>query len=304
MKYCDDYAALLDAYVDGELTAEEADRVRAHLAGCDSCRAYVETALVMRDAFPSAEDTPVPEGFAEGVMAAVRAQAAPRKRARRRWSRVLLPLAACCAVVLLVRELPLRQMFSQETASVTAESGMAGAGESASAGSDGTADAASGKTPQSARSEMPEAAPEEEAPEEAASAEEPALPESRPQMYTAETPGEGSDAPSVAEDTSDGDASDEDIWVENGNVVFSSTVYLTREYVGDALDGYEGKPYSNAMNPDEGVIGTGYAMTREELDHILYDVLDYPLGPMQNQARTTELCCIVVTEEEVSSTAP
>ena len=94
-----------------------------------------------------------------------------------------------------------------------------------------------------------------------------------------------------------------DSWVENGNVVFSFTVFLSKDTVADALDGYEGKPYSNPMNPDEGVIGTGYAMTREELDHILYDVLDTPLGPAENPERTTELCCIVVTEEEISSSS-
>ena len=55
----------------------------------------------MRDAFPEAEDAVVPEGFTEGVMAAIRADAAPRKRPRSRWQRTLLPLAACFAVVVL-----------------------------------------------------------------------------------------------------------------------------------------------------------------------------------------------------------
>ena len=31
MKYCEDCAALLDLYVDGELSPEDMDRVRAHL---------------------------------------------------------------------------------------------------------------------------------------------------------------------------------------------------------------------------------------------------------------------------------
>ena len=39
MKYCEDYAALLDPYLDGELSPEDAARVRAHLAVCDRCRA-------------------------------------------------------------------------------------------------------------------------------------------------------------------------------------------------------------------------------------------------------------------------
>lgn len=101
MTYCEEFAALLDPYIDGELSPEETARVREHLRTCDGCRAYVQAALAMRDAFPEAEDTPVPDGFAAGVMAAIRADAAPRKRRRPRWAKTLLPLAACCAVVVL-----------------------------------------------------------------------------------------------------------------------------------------------------------------------------------------------------------
>ena len=82
MRPCDEYAALLDDYVDGELTPAEADRVRDHLTVCPGCRAYVDDALAIRAAFPDAEDTEVPEGFAEGVSAAIRAGAAPRRTRR------------------------------------------------------------------------------------------------------------------------------------------------------------------------------------------------------------------------------
>ena len=101
MTYCEEFAALLDPYIDGELSPEETARVREHLRTCDGCRAYVQAALAMRDAFPEAENTPVPDGFAAGVMAAIRADAAPRKRRRPRWAKTLLPLAACCAIVVL-----------------------------------------------------------------------------------------------------------------------------------------------------------------------------------------------------------
>ena len=56
MKHCEEFAALLDPYLDGELSPEDAARVREHLAGCDRCRAYVQAALAIRDAFPAAED--------------------------------------------------------------------------------------------------------------------------------------------------------------------------------------------------------------------------------------------------------
>ena len=106
MKYCEDYAALLDLYVDGELSPEDMDRVRAHLETCSGCRAYVDDALAIRAAFPDVEDTEVPTGFAESVMSAVQAAAQERPAApqakKRHWGRVLLPLAACCAIVILL----------------------------------------------------------------------------------------------------------------------------------------------------------------------------------------------------------
>ena len=106
MKYCEDCAALLDLYVDGELSPEDMDRVRAHLETCPGCRAYVDDALAIRAAFPDVEDTEVPTGFAESVMSAVQAAAQERPAApqakKRHWGRVLLPLAACCAIVILL----------------------------------------------------------------------------------------------------------------------------------------------------------------------------------------------------------
>ena len=69
MKYCEDFAALLDLWLDGELPPEEMVRVQAHLDECPACRAYVDDALAIRASFPQVEDTPVPDGFAEGVMA-------------------------------------------------------------------------------------------------------------------------------------------------------------------------------------------------------------------------------------------
>ena len=47
MKYCEEYAALLDLFVDGELSLEEMLRVQEHLDTCPACRAYVDDALAM-----------------------------------------------------------------------------------------------------------------------------------------------------------------------------------------------------------------------------------------------------------------
>ena len=59
MTYCKEFSALLDPYIDGELSPEETARVREHLHTCDGCRAYVQAALAIRDAFPEEPETPV-----------------------------------------------------------------------------------------------------------------------------------------------------------------------------------------------------------------------------------------------------
>lgn len=101
MKYCETFAALLDPFIDGELSPDEMARVQAHLNVCPACRAYVDDALAIRAAFPDAEDTALPEGFAESVMARVRAETPVQKKPSRPWLKALASLAACCAIVLL-----------------------------------------------------------------------------------------------------------------------------------------------------------------------------------------------------------
>lgn len=107
MNICGEYTALLDAFLDGELSPEEMERVRSHLEACPACRAYVDDGLAMRAAFPDAEDQEVPDGFAAGVMEAVRKtpQGAAPKAGRRKtvWFRTAASLAACFVMVLALR---------------------------------------------------------------------------------------------------------------------------------------------------------------------------------------------------------
>ncbi|MFR5405394.1 MAG: anti-sigma factor family protein [Oscillibacter sp.] len=56
MTYCKEFSALLDPYIDGELSPEETARVREHLHTCDGCRAYVRTAPAIRTRFPRPEN--------------------------------------------------------------------------------------------------------------------------------------------------------------------------------------------------------------------------------------------------------
>ena len=57
--------ALLDAFVDGELTSDEMIQVQAHLDECPACQAYVDDALAIRAAFPTEDDIPLPADFSE-----------------------------------------------------------------------------------------------------------------------------------------------------------------------------------------------------------------------------------------------
>lgn len=321
MKYCEDYAALLDPYIDGELSPEDTARVREHLTMCGGCRAYVQAALLLRENFPEIEEAEVPDGFAESVMGAIRSGAAPQKKRRTPWAKVLLPLAACCAIVILVRGLPMGVTTADTASSTTQESTAPTASESDSTASDSAAVARISPPETEESTEMSEDVSvenSEEAAPETQTKTDTTVGAAQPHIYAAATEEQtenedGADADAAQEPTVDKQTlspgglsvttSAADGWVENGNVVFSFTVFLTKDAVADALDGYEGKPYSNANFPEKGVIGTGYAMTVEEAEHILYDVLDTPLGPTENPERTTELCCIVVTEEEISSSS-
>ena len=119
MKLCEEYAALLDMYVDGFCTAEETVRVRAHLAECEACRMYVEQILQMKEAFPDAESEEVPDGFAENVMAVIRAEAPARKKRMKPWQKTLLQMAACMAVVIALG--PLSEMLTGRGMEKTAQ---------------------------------------------------------------------------------------------------------------------------------------------------------------------------------------
>lgn len=155
MKYCEDYAALISAWLDGELNEEETGRLQAHLFTCPGCRAYLADLKAMGRAFPSLEEVEVPEDFTASVMARIRAQTPPEKKRAshtlwRRWG----AWACCLALLALVgggawrAELVSRgaqnQIAAADAASLTTDSAEAESGGSESA----------------------QAAPEEAAPEE------------------------------------------------------------------------------------------------------------------------------------------
>ena len=103
MKNCEEYEPLISGFLDGELSAEDRAKAAEHLASCPACQQYFDDLVAMHDAFDQIEDVPVPEGFAEQIMARVRET--PRAEAKKiipipRWRR-WAALAACCAVAAL-----------------------------------------------------------------------------------------------------------------------------------------------------------------------------------------------------------
>ena len=226
MKYCEQYAALLDLFVDGELAGPEMERVRDHLAECPGCRAYVDDALAIRAGFPDVEETDVPEGFAGGVMERIREDSARdrktvelRRRGIRRWMGTAAALAACCVLVILVRTGP-------------------GNEAAAPAGGDGAACDTAGIAESGEAGIAPQAAPESaEAPKEEPLEAGPAARSKAMDLYSSEqvlaaAPPAGGDlaAPAAAapEAAMDDSAREE-----------TDALYLTTEEAGDLLDGFD-----------------------------------------------------------------
>ena len=145
MNGCEDFLELLDSFLDGELPPDQMLRVQAHLDACPACRDYVDGAFTLRAAFPSVEDTDVPEGFAENVMERVRASTLkPAALHRRRWMSAVAALAACCAIVILLRFGPVGMSggLAENTARMedTAESAVCEDTENATEQDDGEVD--------------------------------------------------------------------------------------------------------------------------------------------------------------------
>ena len=109
MERCERCMELLSLRLDEELTAEEEQWLSQHLEQCPDCREIAEQLAQVHGAFTQLEDIPAPEGFAQGVMARIRAEEAapnPRKQTkvihifRRPQARALAGLAACAVLCL------------------------------------------------------------------------------------------------------------------------------------------------------------------------------------------------------------
>lgn len=96
---CDEFLSNIDAYIDGELSAEALDEMLAHAANCDACRAEMKTAELLRDALKDFDnDLTVPLEAQAAWRKAVRAES--RKKNLRGRMRGICTVAAAIVVVL------------------------------------------------------------------------------------------------------------------------------------------------------------------------------------------------------------
>lgn len=98
MKCCEQYAAALSAFADGELNGTEREELLTHIEQCEGCREYLSELMVMHAVFEEMPELDAPEGFAETVLARVHEDEQAKKRQRRVLPRVL----AACAVFVLI----------------------------------------------------------------------------------------------------------------------------------------------------------------------------------------------------------
>ena len=96
MKCCEQYAAALSAFVDGELSENEKEEVLSHVEHCQNCREYLSELMIVHTMFEEMPELDAPEGFSERVLERVHEEKRARSRHRRAWPRAGRVLCAAC----------------------------------------------------------------------------------------------------------------------------------------------------------------------------------------------------------------
>ncbi len=253
MKICENYALLLDQFLDGELSKEDEALVREHLVSCPACAAYVADAMAIRAAFEDLDEIEVPEGLSDGVMAVIRAHAAPRKK-NHRWMKAAASLAACAAIVFAaVRIIPFGASSGTSAASAESAPMEARAGDV----TDGVESPAEARQQLTADSEMSD-------------------PLSSSNMESGQNSAPFSVepfalAPNSAQDSGSGEAPKTAVGpMLSANLNSDAASYrkwanLTAAAVGTELDGYSGIPRQD----DAGRSYTAYELSESEFDALI-----------------------------------
>lgn len=274
--------ALLDAFVDGELTSDEMIQVQAHLDECPACQAYVDDALAIRAAFPTEDDLPLPADFTENVMRSV--AKAPQSRPKRQpWGK-LAAAAACLAVIVLVQHGALGSTGSTDSASAYDTAAVMDVAAAESAPAERSMDSPSAGT------ESEETA--DNSAEAFTATSGGSLETQKSKDTAAYTSGSGQsgiqvDLPSASEDAAQENGAS--VTVGPFNQADLPTVHVSAADIGDLLDGREPAETENS--------GTlRYLLTRQEYDDLVAELADRGVSLEEPDADSQQLW-LEVTEE-------
>ncbi|MBD9196549.1 MAG: hypothetical protein EGQ09_05800 [Clostridiales bacterium] len=274
--------ALLDAFVDGELTSDEMIQVQAHLDECPACQAYVDDALAIRAAFPTEDTVPLPADFTENVMKAV--AKAPQSRPKKQpWGK-LAAAAACLAVIVLVQHGALGSTGSTDSASAYDTAAVMDVAAAESAPAERSMDSPSAGT------ESEETA--DNSAEAFTATSDGSLETQKSKDTAAYTSGSGQsgiqvDLPSASEDAAQENGAS--VTVGPFNQADLPTVHVSAADIGDLLDGHEPAETENS--------GTlRYLLTRQEYDDLVAELADRGVSLEEPDADSQQLW-LEVTEE-------
>lgn len=274
--------ALLDAFVDGELTSDEMIQVQAHLDECPACQAYVDDALAIRAAFPTEDDIPLPADFTENVMRSV--AKAPQSRPKKQpWGK-LAAAAACLAVIVLVQHGALGSTGSTDSASAYDTAAVMDVAAAESAPGERSIDAPS------ANAGSGDAV--DDGAEAFTATSGGSLETQKSKDTAAYTSGSGQsgiqvDLPSASEDTAQENGAS--VTVGPFNQADLPTVHVSAADIGDLLDGCEPAETENS--------GTlRYLLTRQEYDDLVAELADRGVSLEEPDADSQQLW-LEVTEE-------
>ena len=274
--------ALLDAFVDGELTSDEMIQVQAHLDECPACQAYVDDALAIRAAFPTEDDLPLPADFTENVMRSV-AKAPQSQPKRQPWGK-LAAAAACLAVIVLVQHGALGGTGSTDSASAYDTAAVMDVAAAESAPAERSMDSPSAGT------ESEETA--DNSAEAFTATSGGSLETQKSKDTAAYTSGSGQsgiqvDLPSASEDAAQENGAS--VTVGPFNQADLPTVHVSAADIGDLLDGREPAETENS--------GTlRYLLTRQEYDDLVAELADRGVSLEEPDADSQQLW-LEVTEE-------
>ena len=274
--------ALLDAFVDGELTSDEMIQVQAHLDECPACQAYVDDALAIRAAFPTEDDIPLPADFSENVMRSV--AKAPQSRPKKQpWGK-LAAAAACLAVIVLVQHGALGSTGSTDSSAAYDTAAVMDVAAAESAPAERSMDSPSAGT------ESEETA--DNSAEAFTATSGGSLETQKSNDTAAYTSGSGQsgiqvDLPSASEDAAQENGAS--VTVGPSNQADLPTVHVSAADIGDLLDGREPAETENS--------GTlRYLLTRQEYDDLVAELADRGVSLEEPDADSQQLW-LEVTEE-------